>query len=122
MTMETKRRHESSRFIPISLLIFGVVCAVLFIVAVQQRRTLPFDEAMVRSFRNPKDLSDAIGSRFIEENVRNITGLGSTLVTTWLTAALGGFLLLRGSYRKVIFLLSSCGGAILLNSVLKSAF
>jgi undecaprenyl-diphosphatase len=54
-----------------------------------------FDESVLLAFRLAADSSDLLGPSWVEELARDVTGLGSVVVLTFLTLAAAGFLLLE---------------------------
>ncbi len=80
------------------------------------------DEWLLRWFRNPDDLADPIGGAAIEEAVRDMTALGSTLVTTMFTAFATGYLLLARQPRTALFLVVAILAGVALTFALKSGF
>ena len=80
------------------------------------------DRALLLFFRNEADLSDPIGPLWLEEMMRDFTGLGGVGVLTLLTAAAVGYILLIGKTRAAVGVILSIGGGILLSSLLKYGF
>lgn len=80
------------------------------------------DRRVLLVLRNPADLSDPIGPRWLEEAARDVSALGGVMVLTLLTVAVAGFLLLRRRYRALVFLLVAVIGGTLVSSILKEAF
>lgn len=81
-----------------------------------------FDRNVLLSLRNPQDLSDPIGPKWVEEMARDFTGLGGVGVLTFLTLAVAGLLAFTGRLRTVALLAASIGGGLLLSTLLKLAF
>lgn len=84
--------------------------------------TSRFDEALILAFRNPEDLSDAIGPHWVEEMGRDFTALGGFPVLTLLTVVIAGFLVFRRQRTTAAVIVGSTLLALLLSSGLKSAF
>lgn len=72
--------------------------------------TATFDRALMLLLRNPSDLSDPLGSRHIEEIVRDVTALGGTTVVTLVTVVGTLALVFHNRYRHAAVLT----GAVLL--------
>jgi undecaprenyl-diphosphatase len=89
---------------------------------VEDGETHAFDKAILLALRNPSDLADPIGPRWLELVARDITGLGGTAVLTLVTIATLGFLLLTRKYGAAILVAVSVAGGTLLSSLLKSGF
>lgn len=81
-----------------------------------------FDETILLSLRQPEDMGDPIGPRWLEEAVRDITALGSVTVLSLITLATLGFLLLCRLPRVAGFTLVAIAGAEILNQILKRTF
>ncbi len=58
-----------------------------------------FDEYLLRAFRDAANPADAIGSRFVEIAVRDITALGGVVPLVLLVAGVAIYLLLQGHVR-----------------------
>jgi undecaprenyl-diphosphatase len=81
--------------------------------------TEAFDRKILLSLRNPADLSDPIGPRWLEETMRDITGLGSMFTITFVTLAVAAYLALTRRRRIAVFVLAAIGGGTLASTVLK---
>ena len=84
--------------------------------------TRAFDTAILLAFRNPADHADPIGPRWVEQAVRDLTSLGSTVVLALITLAALGYLLIERKHRAALFLLIAIGGGTLLSTLLKLGF
>ncbi|WP_342666333.1 phosphatase PAP2 family protein [Muricoccus aerilatus] len=84
--------------------------------------TLAFDRHILLTLRNPADLSDPVGPRWLEEAARDVTALGSHVILTYVTLAVVGFLLLSGRRASALFTALAIGGGMLVSSVLKIGF
>lgn len=83
---------------------------------------LAMDEAVLLAFRSADDLTDPIGSRSVEEGMRDITALGGVTVTTVLLFVAVGFVALAGRTRTALYLLVAIGSGIITGFLLKSGF
>jgi undecaprenyl-diphosphatase len=81
-----------------------------------------FDTAVVVAMRNPANLSDPIGPRWIEEMARDFTALGGVAVLLMLTLATVGYLVLADKRRIAVFVVIAVCGGMVLSSLFKSAF
>ncbi|RYZ98946.1 MAG: phosphatase PAP2 family protein, partial [Moraxellaceae bacterium] len=72
--------------------------------------------------RNPADLSDPIGPRWVEEIGRDFTALGGNAVLTLLTLATVGFLIFEGKRRIAVVVLVATMGALSVSTALKYSF
>ena len=59
------------------------------------------DSRVLLALRNPDNLSDPIGPRWIEELGRDFTALGGVGVLTLITSAVAGYLWLVGKVRTM---------------------
>lgn len=84
--------------------------------------THAFDRRILLALRNPADLSDPIGPVWVEEMMRDFSGLGSTAVLTVLTAAVVAYLLLAGKDRTALVVFLSIGSGQILSTALKLFF
>jgi undecaprenyl-diphosphatase len=89
---------------------------------VREGQTRQADEWVLRKLRDPNDLASPIGPPWLQNSVRDITALGSTVVLMLLSAAVLGFLLLKRQYHAALFLLIAIATSVLLNNLLKTWF
>ncbi len=81
-----------------------------------------FDSAILLALRDPKNLADPLGPRWVEEMGRDITALGGVAALTLLVVAVVGYLLLDRKPRAAAFLTVAVIGAAVLSSALKDLF
>ncbi|MDP4024543.1 phosphatase PAP2 family protein [Methylobacterium sp. NEAU 140] len=81
--------------------------------------TAALDRKILLALRNPADLADPIGPPWLEETMRDITGLGSVFTVLFITCAVAGYLALSGRRRIAAFVVAAVGGGELLSTVLK---
>jgi len=81
-----------------------------------------FDKSILLALRNPSNLEDPIGPRWLELVARDITSLGGTAVLTLVTLATLGFLLMTRKRGAALLVAVSVAGGTLLSSLLKSGF
>jgi undecaprenyl-diphosphatase len=84
--------------------------------------TRTFDETILLAFRNPADPSDPLGPRWVEEMMRDITALGSTVVLTFVSLGVAGFLHMTGKRGAALLVIAAVIGGSLLSSGLKVGF
>ncbi|MFZ0613849.1 MAG: phosphatase PAP2 family protein [Desulfobacterales bacterium] len=80
------------------------------------------DRRLIIAMRNPQDLTDPLGPRWLEEMGRDFTAMGGLGVLTFLTLASAGFLVLQNKTRSAAFLLTAVGSGLILSFLLKSGF
>lgn len=81
--------------------------------------TAALDRRILLSLRNPADLSDPIGPPWLEETMRDITGLGSVFTVLFLTCAVAAYLAVSGRRRIGLYVLAAVGSGELVSTVLK---
>jgi undecaprenyl-diphosphatase len=81
-----------------------------------------FDRAVLHAFRDTMDRADAIGPRWFELAVRDVTALGGPTVLALMSAAVIGYLLVDGKRAAAVLVLLSLSGGALLSTVLKHMF
>ena len=89
---------------------------------VLEGETHAFDERILLALRNATDRSDPLGPGWLEELMRDVTGLGSTGVLTFITLAAAGFLALNRKTHAALFVVAAVGGGMLLSTLLKMGF
>lgn len=81
--------------------------------------THAFDTEILLFFREAGRPDDPIGPLWLEEAVRDVTGLGSMIVLVLVTAVAIFYLLLVGRWRSALLVLVAVGGGQILSSLLK---
>jgi undecaprenyl-diphosphatase len=81
--------------------------------------TVGYDKGVLLWFRNPRDLSDPLGSPSFEVLMRDVTALGGVLVLGLLCICACGYLWLRHQRKLAVFIAASVSVGSLLNTVLK---
>ncbi|MFT8246902.1 phosphatase PAP2 family protein [Roseomonas sp. BN140053] len=89
---------------------------------VAEGETLALDRAILLALRDPADLSDPLGPRWLEEVARDITGLGGHAILAGVTLAVVGFLFLTRKRGAAALVLGAVAGGMLLSSLLKVVF
>lgn len=84
--------------------------------------TLAFDRRIVLAFRTPGEPNDPLGPAWVEEAMRDFTGLGGFAVLILVTIAVCGFLALLRRRHMMVFMGGAAVGGLILSSVLKAAF
>lgn len=106
---------------------FAIVACALYAFSeladeVVEGETRQFDELILRSLRNPLDLSDPLGPAWLEEMMRDFTALGGTGVLAAITLAVVGFLVLVRKHHSAVLIAGSVIGGMLLSNLFKWAF
>lgn len=89
---------------------------------VQEGEIQTLDETLLLAMRNPADLQDPLGPKWMEELGRDFTALGGMGVLTSLTLAVIGYLALVRKRRTALLVAVTVGGGILLSLLLKHGF
>ncbi|MEW9806335.1 phosphatase PAP2 family protein [Mesorhizobium sp. ZMM04-5] len=111
--------------IEFSVLLAGIVVAGGlwgFVELAEVARAAPahgLDTEILLLLREAGNPADPIGPAWLEEAVRDITGLGSMIVLVMATAAAIVYLLLVGRRRQALLVLVAVGGGQILSSLLK---
>jgi undecaprenyl-diphosphatase len=119
------RVKSLAELVPLAVLAF--IAAALYAFAqladeILEGEAFRFDEAILRALRNPADLADPIGPRWLETAMLDITALGGTAVLTLITAGVVGFLLMDQKRGAALFVLIAVVGGSLLTTLAKFAF
>lgn len=115
-------RHELALLITLALVAGGIWSFVELAEEVAAGDTYDIDRTLLLALRNPADLSDPLGPKWVEELGRDATALGGVGVLTFLTLAVCGFLLLQRKRRAMLFVLAAVFGGMLLSTLLKLLF
>ncbi|MBN1931008.1 MAG: phosphatase PAP2 family protein [Desulfobacterales bacterium] len=81
-----------------------------------------FDEWILKSLRNPVDLTKPKGPQWLYPAMRDITALGGLPIISLLTAVVLGFLYLQKDYRSIKLVLAATLGGMLIVIALKYGF
>jgi undecaprenyl-diphosphatase len=100
-----------------SLVLFGQLTD-----EVLEGETHAFDETVLLALRSATDPSDPIGPPWLEEQIRDVTALGSLGVLTLLSLAVVGFLILQGKRRTAVLVIAAVGGGMLVSTLTKLGF
>jgi undecaprenyl-diphosphatase len=89
---------------------------------VVEGETRGFDEAILIALRQPGDLAEPIGPKWLEIVFRDLTSLGSTTVLTLLTVIVVGYLLVERNRGAAALVIVATALGVLLSTVLKDLF
>ncbi len=104
------------------VLVVGVLAFIKIADVVGAGRWQSWDERMLRSLRDPADLSRPIGPSWTKELARDLTSLGGGAVLGLVTAAVVGFLLIQRAFHAVLLVLVATLGGWFLEASLKDVF
>lgn len=90
--------------------------------AVARGATEDFDRRAVIAMREPSDLSNPIGPRWVEELGRDFTALGGAAVVGLLTLSVTAFFWLSSMHRAAVYVAVACLGALVISTGLKQLF
>lgn len=113
------RNQDLVVLVLLMMLVAGILAFIVVAGAVRGGGMDDIDNAILRAFRNPNDLSLPIGSRYVRESFRDLTALGSTTVACLVAGLVGGFFLLKRQYAGFLLLVAALGGGQLLSKLLK---
>ena len=117
-----RQRLEALPLVAIAVVAGGLFAFIEIAEEVVENETHAIDERVLLWLRSPADRQDPLGPRWFEAMVADITSLGSAFTLTFLTLAVGGWLLLAGRRNAGYLLLVSVAGGTLLSTALKSFF
>lgn len=80
------------------------------------------DETLLLSLRDSQDTSNPWGPQWLEEMMRDITALGSTVVLSFVSVAVIGLLLLLQRPKMALFVAFAVIGGVVLSTLLKLGF
>lgn len=81
-----------------------------------------FDERMLRDLRNPNDLAEPVGPRWVQEAARDFTGLGGYPVLTLVVCLVLGYLIAGRHYPAALLVFIATVGGVLLSVLLKDFY
>ncbi|MBX3439246.1 MAG: phosphatase PAP2 family protein [Planctomycetaceae bacterium] len=112
-------RHELSTLVAMGLMAGGLWAFMAIAGEVKEGETDAIDRALLLAARNPNDLSDPIGPRWVEEMARDVTALGGITVLTLVTLSVVGYLLLERKSRAAIVVIVAVVGGLAVSHALK---
>ena len=115
-------RTELPVLVLMALLLAAAWAAIEIADEVLEGETHAFDTAILLAMRNPVDHADPLGPLWLEEMMRDLTGLGGIAVLVLVTAAALGYLLLMHRRRVALLVLVAVGGGMLLSLLFKAGF
>jgi undecaprenyl-diphosphatase len=115
-------RREAALLVAIALAAGSLVLFGQLADEVIEGETHAFDEAVLLALRSAADPSDPIGPRWLEEQVRDLTALGSLAVLGLVSLAAVGFLILQGKRRTALLVVAAVGGGMLVSTLTKLGF
>jgi len=80
-----------------------------------------FDRAIIRWFRDPADPTHLAGPPWLQEAMRDITSLGSTVVLGLITILAVAYLFMAGKRPEALLLLAAVAGGQIISTLLKTA-
>lgn len=89
---------------------------------VAEMEMLAFDRQVLLAFRTPGDPDNPIGSRAVEEAVRDVTALGGVTLLTLITVLVAAALLFYRRTRQAVVLGVTIGLAVVSSEVLKGLY
>ena len=109
------------------LILFIVVVAIVWLFVelsfeVFAGSSAAIDEKIVLAFREPTDLSDPIGPKWIEEMMRDITGLGGVGILVFISLLTLMYLLIDGKNKVALIFFVAVSTGLLLSFSLKYGF
>lgn len=116
-------RHELVRVLLVALLAVAGMWGFLELAGdVLEGDTRAFDRWLLNALRNPEKPEWPWGPRWLVEVGRDITALGSSVVLTFVTLTVVGYLALQRKYGAMWFVIVTTAGGGLLSLLLKTLF
>lgn len=84
--------------------------------------TASFDEAALLALRNPQDLLDPLGPKWMEEALRDFTALGGAGVSVLLTVGVVGLLYLQERRSMALYVVLAVASGVVISVLLKELF
>jgi undecaprenyl-diphosphatase len=118
------RAAGSERWALVALAVAAVFSLAFIRIAAYVNGETPgeFDVHIITALRNPANLSDPLGPGWLEEAMRDLTGLGGTIVLVIVSLAAFFFLLMTGRTHSAYMLAASVIGAMILSQTMKLGF
>ena len=105
-----------------ALVVVGAVSFAALGSEVTEGETRAVGEGLLLALRDPADRSNPRGPPWVEESMRDLTGLGGVTTLALLTLGVTGFLLLRGRRRAAGVVGAAVVGGLALSTALKFAY
>lgn len=120
--LSTLGRHELEALLATAVVAAGAWTFIEVADEVNEGTTRLIDEQLLLAFREPSNIQDPIGPRWVEESVRDVTALGGTALLTLFSLAVVTHLGLRRKPKAASFVALAVAGATALSLLLKHAF
>lgn len=115
-------RPELFSLLVVSLIMSGLWAFAELADVVMEGEAHSFDRAILLAFRSPGDHNDPLGSRWVEEMVRDFTAFGGVGVLSFFFLAAVGFMFLQRKYRTILLMVAAVLGGGTLSFLLKHVF
>jgi undecaprenyl-diphosphatase len=115
-------RREVALLAAIALAAASLVLFAQLADEVVEGETHAFDEVVLLAMRSATDPADPIGPDWLEEQMRDVTALGSIGILAFVGLAAVGFLILQGKRRTAAFVVVAVGGGMLVSQLTKLGF
>jgi undecaprenyl-diphosphatase len=89
---------------------------------IRQEHAPATDTRILLAFRDGQDLADPRGPPWVARSVRDLTALGSWVVTGLLTMIVAGYLLLQRRPRSAALLVVAVAGGVIIGTLLKDLY
>jgi undecaprenyl-diphosphatase len=109
------------------VLVASAICGVLFLgfvaiaSVVMEGTPTTFDQTIMHIAHDPNNPCRPLGPPWLAEAMRDITGLGSTVVITFATLAVFLYLWVAHNHAAAVYILSSVLGGWIVSNILKTA-
>ena len=115
-------QHEWRILVAVALIIGGIWLTAEVAEAVIEGETHALDQAVLLMLREPNDVTNPLGPRWLEEMIRDYTSLGGTGILALIVTAVSGYLVMIRRYKRLVVLLTAVLGGVILSFLLKDIF
>lgn len=127
MRLFLEKLFRLARLEPLALVavaLFALAVSTFFDIAddVMEGDTAELDRRILLAMRNPADLSDPVGPAWLEEMMRDFTGLGGIAVLTLITIIATVYLAMIRKGKSALYLLACVAFGTMMSNLLKSGF
>lgn len=116
------QQRDMALLLALALIAGGVWFFVGLSEEILEGEELAFDSAILLAMRNAADVADPVGPYWVEEAMRDFTGLGGAGLLTLLTLVIVIYFWMQGNNKMALYVLVAVAGGVILSIVLKDFF
>ncbi len=114
--------HELGTLLMLAVVVLSLWGFLALAGEVKEGDTRAYDRRILLAFRNPQNIAQPIGPKWVQGMGRDFTALGGIGVLTFVTLAVIGFLLMQHKGREALLIVAAVGGGLLLSTLLKDIY